>query len=418
MKKTIAKMVGLAIMILYLFVGSPVYGSKRTFAELLQSPNGESLLDSFFKVFAAEEPIYLIVVEKDHQRLLVLEYDDSLKVVAEYACATGEDPRKKRESGDSRTPEGIYFISRTYIDDKITIFGNRAFHLDYPNPFDEVASRNGDGIYIHGTKSKNLRPNSTKGCISLKNGDLDELVKYLRIDATPVVIVPNIGTLMQRRSIGFDKGEFELAKALLLPDEINREKVEMGYLYVINAGLQTVVVGEFLQTHNAHSTMAGYSRAYLQYIHNEGWSARKRVWRTTPAQTKTTLRAHSGKTVLPGTVKDKQKVLSFLERWRQSWEGKQIETYIACYNKSFTKDGMDLVAWQAYKEKLNKKYKFINVDISNINIDWNQYGAKVSFQQIYRSDKYCATGQKILYVIYNGQDWEIRQELWLRKRAN
>jgi murein L,D-transpeptidase YafK len=154
----------------------------------------ESALSQLFSVAEAEEPIYLILIEKNLQRLRVFEYDGELKVVAEYFSATGENFGIKKISGDSKTPEGIYFITKIFIDKKVTIFGDKAFHLDYPNFFDVKAGRNGDGIYIHGTNKK-LKPNSTNGCITLVNDDLDDLEKYLNQSVTPVVIVPELNII-------------------------------------------------------------------------------------------------------------------------------------------------------------------------------------------------------------------------------
>ncbi len=102
------------------------------------------LLNLDFNVFVAARPIHLILVEKDYQRLRVLRHDGRLKVVAEYFAATGESFGPKETEGDSRTPEGVYFITKRYIDNKVTVFGTRAFHLNYPNVFDRDDGRGGN----------------------------------------------------------------------------------------------------------------------------------------------------------------------------------------------------------------------------------------------------------------------------------
>jgi murein L,D-transpeptidase YafK len=134
---------------------------KPTSSNTNQSSREADGLAQLFKAAVAKEPLYLILIEKNLQRLRVLEYDDGLRVVADYPSATGENFGIKEVSGDSKTPEGIYFITQIFKDDKITIFGDKAFHLDYPNFFDREAGRNGDGIYIHGTNKDlliNIRP--------------------------------------------------------------------------------------------------------------------------------------------------------------------------------------------------------------------------------------------------------------------
>ena len=248
-----------------------------------QVNQADAELAGLFTVEVAKEPIYLILVEKKLQRLRVLEYDTELRVVAEYPCATGENFGLKEISGDSKTPEGIYFITQIFRDDKITIFGDKAFHLDYPNYFDREAGRNGDGIYIHGTNKK-LEPNSTNGCITLANNDLDHLENYLNQVVTPVVIVSDLDSIIQSQNQLLTENDFTLAKSLLLTDELKPENVEYNYLYIINSGNQTVAVSDFIYRPFRRSIMRGASRTYLEYFPGHNWTARKRIWRVSPLQ--------------------------------------------------------------------------------------------------------------------------------------
>jgi len=245
-------------------------------------PAGPQLAD-IFNVAVAREPVYLILVEKNLQRLRVLEYDTELRVVAEYFSATGENYGIKKISGDSKTPEGIYFITRIFKDDEITIFGDRAFHLDYPNFFDQEADRNGNGIYIHGTNKK-LLPNSTNGCVTLANRDLDDLENYLTQAVTPVIIVQDLAAITKSESQLLAENDYSLTKSLLLNEEITQDKVDYNYLYIITVGNQTVAVSDFIYRPFSRSIMRGTSRTYLEYYQNQGWTARKRLWRVSPLQ--------------------------------------------------------------------------------------------------------------------------------------
>lgn len=240
-------------------------------------------LAELFSVAVAKEPIYIILVEKNLQRLRVLEYDNALRVVADYPSATGENLGIKELSGDSKTPEGIYFITQIFRDDKITIFGDKAFHLDYPNFFDREAGRNGDGIYIHGT-NKELVPNSTNGCVTLTNSDLDDLESYLNQIVTPVIIVSELDSITKSKAHLLTENDFNLAKSLLLTEEIKLKNVEYNYLYIINFGKQTVAVSDFIYRPFKRSIMRGASRVYLEYFPDQGWTARKRIWRVSPLQ--------------------------------------------------------------------------------------------------------------------------------------
>ncbi len=368
------------------------------------------LPDWFLRVFVAKKPIYFILVEKDKQRLRLLKYEGRLKVVAEYPCATGENVGKKMSIGDSRTPEGIYFITKIYTDTKVTIFGKRAFHLDFPNIFDKDSGISGDGIYIHGTNG-GLKPTSTNGCITLRNKDLDELVRFLETDATPVMIIPGISALKGAETVKFDKNRFDLFKTLLLLGEIRRDQAEFEYLYRLTDGIQTVAVGEFTLYQNEYPRFQGYSRSYLTFDREKGWTNKERIYRASPLQ--------PGQ-LLPRYPKDKQKIIEFIETWRKAWESKDMETYIGCYNNSFRygHGRMDLAAYRAYKDGLNHKYKFIKVDISEVSVLWTRNGAKVSFHQVYRSDQYRAAGRKTLHLIFKEQRWGIERESWFRARSD
>lgn len=385
-----------------LITGSPAQGSPW---RGLKAPPGEGLdmiSHQALKVFVANHPIYFILVEKDKQRLRVLKYADGLEVVAQYPCATGENSGKKMLSGDSRTPEGIYFITKIYTDNRITIFGKRAFHLDFPNIFDRNSGINGDGIYIHGINGR-LAPMSTRGCITLRNRDLDKLVRFLNKDTTPVMIVPSISALNGSQSMKSDESRAEVVKTLIVRDEMRVDRIELECLYRLTDGIHHVAVGEFTLYQNDCPTSQGYSRSYLAFDAEAGWIAKDRVHWTRPLPPGQRLARYP---------KDRQKIVQFVETWREAWESKDIETYIGCYADSFRHNGMDLAAYRRYKERLNNRYQFIRVDVSGISIDWTRRGAKVSFHQMYRSDRYRAKGRKTLRLIFKGQHWRIERESW------
>ena len=485
---------------------------------LTQDSQAKTALAQLFTVAEAEEPIYLILIEKNLQRLRVLEHDGELKVVAEYFSATGENFGIKELSGDAKTPEGIYFITKVFIDKKVTIFGDKAFHLDYPNFFDLEAGRNGDGIYIHGTNTE-LKPNSTNGCVTMTNDDLDDLEKYLNQAVTPVVIVPELKTDRLTVNQLLTKQDFDLAKSLLLNDDIRPANVEYNYLYVVNLGSQAVAVGDFVYRPYTNTMMRGTSRSYLEYQSGEGWSTRKRISRATPLQifpdsqvkiaarpfaveqvqitgqpmvdtssmvaalepasqpeaknslqqeipvqarpepvlkSMDTLPAEKeskkpqadkvpvprakpeSNTVIPAekTVaelqepkksvpappssefpRDEEKIRGFVENWRQAWVSKEIEPYINHYDSSFRQGNKNLSQYKAHKEKLNRTYEFIKVDISQVTISWTKKGATVSFQQKYQSDRYRTTGSKTLILVYNDTGWRIKREMYSGKKS-
>ncbi|MDH4320974.1 MAG: L,D-transpeptidase [Desulfobulbaceae bacterium] len=238
-------------------------------------------------VMATKEPLRLILVVKDRQRLFVVEHDGRRpRVHVQYICATGENRGNKKVRGDEKTPEGVYFITQVYADSKVTVFGRRAFHLDYPNYFDQEAKRGGDGIFIHGT-NRELRSNSTNGCVTLDNRDLDELARYLARDEVPVIIVPQL-TRAKKRVEDYDANQIGPVKAFLLPDGVDREQMDFDTLYMVRASGQTVAVSEFSGIgKDGDKGMRGYSRSYLQYAPTSGWVTAQWVWHPATKQVQT-----------------------------------------------------------------------------------------------------------------------------------
>ena len=286
--------IGVFVMKPYNFIASfffilflPLFGAASTGFLPASITHPSSLADKdltqIFAVSVAKEPMYLILIEKNLQRLRVLEFGNELRVVAEYPCATGENLGIKKIRGDSKTPEGIYFITQIFRDTKISIFGDRAFQLDYPNFFDREDGRDGDGIFIHGT-NKVLQPYSTNGCITLAKHDLDDLERYINQLTTPVVIVLELDSINKINKTRPTENDFSLVKSLLLTEEIKSENVEYNYLYIVNLGSQTVAVGDFIYRPFNHSIMRGASRLYLKYRPSEGWVASQRLWRASPLQ--------------------------------------------------------------------------------------------------------------------------------------
>ncbi len=230
-------------------------------------PTGD-LLDLDWRVYIAAKPIYCILVEKDRQRLRVLRHDGRLQVVAEYAAATGANPGIKEKEGDSKTPEGVYLITKGYRDRKLSVFGKRAFHLNYPNYFDLRAGRGGTGIYIHGT-NKALSFNSSNGCVVLKNRDLAQLADFLTV-GTPVFIVSSLSSLTEGRGgyPNLTEHDFEGAKALLIP--AGAGQADFASLYLIRINGQTVAVGEYWA--EPESASPQLTVAYLQGSQGNRWS--------------------------------------------------------------------------------------------------------------------------------------------------
>ncbi|MEW6427654.1 MAG: L,D-transpeptidase family protein [Thermodesulfobacteriota bacterium] len=369
----------------------------------------------WIRIIAGSLPARVVLVDKSRQRLEVLQYDGSLRSLASFSCATGENHGPKEASGDSRTPEGIYFITKSYVDSRITVFGKRALHLDYPNVYDREEGKNGDGIYIHGT-NRNLTPYSTNGCITLDNDDLEQLASYLQQQQTPVLIVESREKLEEAGLRLPDLDGAQLSNHLL-PKGIPAEQTVFESLFLLSDGHQTVAQGRYRLASAAGGSGAGAVRGYLA----GGGPAEVQIVDRFPQEESLIASAGTEQQSIVAAAAspiaqypaDEAQVRAFVENWRRAWESKDIKAYIRHYADTFTNDKMDRDAWRRYKAGLNKRYARISVDISDISVEWTPTGASVLFKQRYASDKYQAYGRKLLYLSHGGKGWRIEREIWL-----
>ncbi|PWR02169.1 hypothetical protein DKT77_12925 [Meridianimarinicoccus roseus] len=128
-------------------------------------------------------------VAKERRKLYLISGTD---VVASYTVDLGFTPEgHKRQSGDGRTPEGLYFIDRRNP--------NSAYHLSigisYPNRADIAAARAagvepGGDIFIHGaSRNPGDGRDWTAGCIAVTDEEMEQIYAMVR-DGTPIMITP------------------------------------------------------------------------------------------------------------------------------------------------------------------------------------------------------------------------------------
>ncbi len=143
-------------------------------------------------------PVRIVIDKSDYE----LHVYDAKGWYATYPVVFGANPlADKRMEGDKLTPEGEYRIVAKRPHQKWGHF----MAIDYPNAADrarfEALKRSGQvprnaspggGIGIHGTWPNDdymidRYKNWTNGCISLKNGDVQELYGFIPV-GTPVAI--------------------------------------------------------------------------------------------------------------------------------------------------------------------------------------------------------------------------------------
>lgn len=205
------------------------------------------------------KPVYLILVEKAIQKLHLYGYDGRYHLIKSYTCSTGENQGKKHEEKDRKTPEGIYFNIKTYRDSKITLFGDRAFGLNYPDPFDDLECNRGKGIFIHGS-NRAIKPFSTNGCVVLNNRDLADLDKRINFKKVPVIIGKRLP--YRFKPAGNNLSQFiPLFKKAMIPEHYASLKSEFCYITLL--GFQERVVALSAIRIKDAGDILGFSRLFL-----------------------------------------------------------------------------------------------------------------------------------------------------------
>ena len=153
--------------------------------------------------YSGISPTYIIVDKTSHLLYLFQNEDGVRSLVATFECKTGMITGDKKEEGDHKTPEGVYFFVNHYSRNDLRRlvgvqnafqYGNMAFTTDFPNPIDRFEGKNGSGIWLHGTDEEfdKTSPFDTRGCVVVKNDAIDFLQDYITLNATPMIIVDEL----------------------------------------------------------------------------------------------------------------------------------------------------------------------------------------------------------------------------------
>lgn len=220
------------------------------------------------------KPVHLILVEKSLQKLHLYCYDGRYHLVKSYDCSTGEAYGKKQEENDKKTPEGIYFNVKSYRDSKITLFGDRAFGLSYPDIFDSLEGKCGNGIFIHGSDQP-IKPFSTNGCVVLNTRDLADLDQRIQLEKTPVIIAERLSYRFKPSKKELDELMVLLRQAML-PERYRALNPQFRYITVIGFEKRVVAVSEVRI--NDGRNKIGFSRLYIYRSGEDILELLKREW--------------------------------------------------------------------------------------------------------------------------------------------
>jgi murein L,D-transpeptidase YafK len=143
---------------------------------------------------------YAFVVDKGARTLTVWQQQAAgLKRVAQFPADMGKNTGDKKNRGDAKTPEGIYFpltkLEGPGLDFKL--YGKRAFTLDYPNFFDRMERKTGGGIWLHAVPDQVPLTRGSSGCVVVRNDVILDLTQYIRLGRTPVLIQEKTNAISQ-----------------------------------------------------------------------------------------------------------------------------------------------------------------------------------------------------------------------------
>jgi murein L,D-transpeptidase YafK len=400
----------------------------------------KGLIPDSFLYFSPRNPGQALLVEKATQRAYLYRSTDLTQPFRVYPCSTGERSGPKSVRNDKRTPEGIYYVTNAFKEQELaSIYGARAFPIDYPSPLDQELGRMGYGIWIHGTNEP-LKPRDTNGCVVLRNKDILELSRYINMRQTPIIITQKINFMekgrLQREGAEFKKLVTEWLEAWRV-SKIERYMSFYGKDFVaqgknwhqwrahkkrlsekygsIDIGIDElqilrengVVLARFTQAYKAEGFFStGVKRLYLLKKSPE--------WKIT-YEFFTRQRKLAGK--VPAEVASKRELSAIkrlISRWQEAWQEKDLEGYMAAYAEDFFALGLDRDGWRRHKAELNRKNRRIRVEVRNLRIKlMSSKRAIVRFDQEYSSDRLHDHGTKTIQLVKKDGRWRIKEETWV-----
>jgi murein L,D-transpeptidase YafK len=398
---------------------------------------GAKLIPAPLLKWAENGTDYVILVDKSAQKVLLYHRDDVSMPVKVYRCSTGENNGPKLKRNDRKTPEGIYFFTRSYVDRELApIYGVRAFAMDYPNPLDKKQGKGGYGIWFHGTNEP-LKPWDTNGCVVLENADIDELASYLRLHETPVIISSNIDRVPYERQ----KQESETLQKFVetwIHAWKNKDMDQYMCLYSPIFTARGMGWGAW-KAYKSRLTKK-YEKIHVEIDNLQLYGAKdsvlaifNQIYRTSAfesrGQKRLYLAKNSNQWKIIGEFFEKDKIAAvvppqrektspkeiedFIHVWKNAWETKDLEKYIGLYDRTFQSQGMDLGAWRNYKSRLNRKYGSLKIRVSQVKIiKDSESNLQVRFIQEYKADTYHDSGVKNLFLLKRGKQWKIKKEIW------
>ena len=106
-----------------------------------------------------------------------------------------------------------------------------------------------------------------------------------------------------------------------------------------------------------------------------------------------------------------KEIIESIENWKQAWEDKNMENYLASYSSNFNyPNKMTKLDWEKYRTVRITSKKIINISLSNIKLKFKKERIIATFTQDYKAGKFEQLSNKTLVFIKEDGDWVILQE--------
>ncbi|MFC2158539.1 murein L,D-transpeptidase family protein [Acidobacteriota bacterium] len=109
---------------------------------------------------------------------------------------------------------------------------------------------------------------------------------------------------------------------------------------------------------------------------------------------------------------DRKELLGFLDKWKKSWEEKDLDGFIGTYSKNFRLNSMNYQSYRAHKRRLFRLYDWINVKLDDIQIFQYQRYILINFLQDYSTNNFSDLGVKQLFLTKENNQYKIIKERW------
>ncbi len=422
------------------------------------SSRTDSIPDSIISLSSG----YVLVVDKQYQKIYAFKKNGTFSKIFESPCSTGKNQGAKQSTGDAKTPNGVFFATKMLLKPgPPETYGTLAFPLDYPTLSDRRAGRNGYNIWIHGT-TKPLAPLQSNGCVVLRDNDLHRLTNLIHFNKTPVIIQESINWISQNQTPA-GKEELERILALWNRYSIDADMKSFDALYLPGAEVKgkkreeltrkfkslkplsnhfllqprdvsilrqentaIIMFDQIVAVNNDNTFQGAYTKLALERLNNRWYivddvsatpGTDKNIARTTaPASTATTTTAAAPAPVIAASNKQIKtdtangEVAALVTKWAASWKSGDMKSFRSCYAASFKSKNMNLNDWVSHKNDVRKRSKNINVRVENLRITADATMATASFTQYYSSSILKSKSSKKLELKKLDGEWKIVRE--------